>query len=70
MEHRTKQMAVAMAGVAAYLQMEQEAAAEQMADQAKSKRPAIQCGLWGLAGRQSMMQMRNLMELKALGRCR
>ncbi len=68
MENKTKQMAAAMAGVAAYLQMEQESLAEQLAARAESNRPAAAVNLWGLAGRRSMMQMRNLMELKAFGR--
>ena len=59
------------AAVAAYIKTEEEALMAQAAGVAPV-RPGPGTGapmnLWGLSGRQSMMQLRNLMQLRAMGR--
>ena len=64
-------MAAAMAGVSAYLQLEEEACHQQLAAAMappKTQAPQVALNLWGQSGRQSMMQMRNLMQVKAFQR--
>jgi hypothetical protein len=69
--YQEKKMAAAMAAVSAYLQEEQQAAYEAMAlAAAPPKTPRIELNLWGQSGRQSMMQMRNLMQIRAFDRIR
>jgi len=66
-------MAAALAAVSAYMQQEQEAYADALATAVappRAKAPVIALNLWGQAGRQSMMAMRNLMQMKAFDRCR
>jgi hypothetical protein len=66
---RNKKIAAAISGVMAYLQEEEAALAAQSAaapaEQAAAGPPP---GLWGPSGRQSQMQLRNLMQLRALHR--
>lgn len=63
---RKKKLAAALAAVRTYIQTEEEALlmppVEPVAGVAQTAAPP---GLWGVSGRQSMMQMRNLMQLKA-----
>jgi hypothetical protein len=61
-----KKIAAALAAVMHYLKLEEEAAALA----APSQQPAPPAGpaLWALNGRQSQMQLRNLMQLRAFGR--
>jgi hypothetical protein len=63
-----KKIAAALAAVMHYLKTEEEMAA--LAAAAPSAQPALPAGpaLWGLNGRQSQMQLRNLMQLRAFGR--
>ena len=69
MENKEKKMAAALAAVAAYMQREEESLYKQLAAMApKSQAPMPPQNVWGLSGRQSMMQMRNLMQLKGLHR--
>ena len=64
-------MAAALSAVSAYMQQEQEAYAEALATTIEPpKPPAIELNLWGQSGRQSMMAMRNLMQMKAFDRLR
>jgi hypothetical protein len=66
-----KKMAAALAAVSAYMQQEQEAYAEALAAAAEPPAPpAVTSNLWGQSGRQSMMAMRNLMQMKAFDRMR
>jgi hypothetical protein len=71
MTEKEKQMAAALAAVAAYMQQEEESFHQQM-DAAmappKPQAPSAILNLWGQSGRQSMMQMRNLMQVKAFHR--
>ncbi len=72
MEANEKKLAAAIAAVASYLQTEQEAlylaASGVDLTPKKTRRPASAANLWGLSGRQAMMQNRTLMQLKAFGR--
>jgi hypothetical protein len=71
MGNMEKKIAAALAAVSAYMQQEQEAYAEAMsAAMAPPRPPAIELNLWGQSGRQSMMAMRNLMQMKAFDRLR
>ena len=69
-----KKMAVAIAAVSAYIQTEEEAlcmqAAAAPADQGAPSpgTPAAPANLWGISGRQSMMQMGTMMQLKVFHR--
>jgi hypothetical protein len=71
METMEKKMAAALAAVSAYMQQEQEAYADTMAAaMAPPKPPAIEMNLWGQSGRQGMMTMRSLMQMRAFDRFR
>ncbi len=71
MGNMEKKMAAALAAVSAYMQQEQEAyAAALAAATAPLRPPAIELNHWGQSGRQSMMAMRNLMQMKAFDRFR
>ena len=67
-----KKMAAALAAVTAYIKTEEEAlcmhAAPGDAAAAKAPASAAAVNLWGLSGRQSLMQMGNMMQLKAFHR--
>jgi hypothetical protein len=66
-----KKMAAALAAVSAYMQQEQEAYAGALAAAVEpSAPPVVAANLWGQSGRQSMMAMRNLMQMKAFDRLR
>jgi hypothetical protein len=68
MNDTQKKIAAAIGAVSQYLRMEEEVAASQFttADAA----PGAPAGpkLWALNGRQTQMQLRNLMQLRAFGR--
>lgn len=69
---KEKKMAAALAAVTTYIQQEEEACYAQMAAAAAPPKsaPAAPVNLWGVSGRQAMMQMGQLMQLKAFGRIR
>ncbi len=58
-----KKLAAIMAAVSLYIQSEEEAALTPA--QPAPEPSSAQMNLWGASGRQSMMQLRNLMQLKA-----
>jgi hypothetical protein len=62
-----KKIAAAIAAVTMYLQAEGEIAALQF-EQAAAAPPPAGPKLWALNGRQVQMQLRNLMQLRAIGR--
>ncbi len=66
-DDKSKKMAAALAGVSAYL-MEEEAMAAALAEQ--TKQPPMQFSPWAMSGRQEMMSMRTLVQLKAFSRLR
>ncbi len=69
MTSREKQIAAALAAVSAFMQQEHEALQEKLAAAAAPPRaPRLELNLWGQSGRQSMMHLRNLMQLKAFDR--
>ena len=59
-----KKMAAALAAVNAYLQMEEQAAAEAAALQAEDQADRQVQSLWSQSGRQDMMTMRRLIQLR------
>ena len=67
---KNKKMTAAVAAVMGYLKNEEETViAASMTQGAPLEPPELpkmpQMNLWGLSGRQSMMQMRGMMQLKA-----
>ena len=67
MELKAKKMAAAMAAVSAHMQMEQEALSQATAHSESAQR-ALLLNHWGQSGRQAMMTMRQLMQLRAINR--
>jgi hypothetical protein len=68
-----KKMAAAIAAVTAYIKSEEEAFCLQAAapDSGAATAPSAPAGptnLWGISGRQTLMQMGNMMQLKAFHR--
>ncbi|MCP4693683.1 MAG: hypothetical protein GY859_36950 [Desulfobacterales bacterium] len=66
---KNKSMAAAISAVMAYMKTEEDAISMQAsiaAREAQAARPPEPISVWGLSGRQAMMQMRNLMQLKGL----
>lgn len=59
-----KKMAAALAAVNAYLQMEEQAAAEAAAQQMEDQAVRQVQNLWSQSGRQDMMTMRRLIQLR------
>lgn len=67
MADNQKKIAAAIAAVMQYLQ-EEDLAALQFASLAAETAALAGPNLWALNGRQTQMQLRNLMQLRALGR--
>jgi len=71
MAEQEKKMAAALAAVSAYLQQEEEALHRQLAAAmapAGAQMAAPPQNLWGQSGRQNMMQLRSMMQLKGFHR--
>ncbi len=67
MAGRRKKMAAALAAVSLYLQQEEDAAAHERS--VSCKKPEIfEFSQWGQSGRQEMMAMRKLIQLRAFTR--
>ena len=69
MEANEKKLAAALAAVSAYIQTEEEALVMPPPEKPRPRR-FDQGNLWSLAGRQGMMQMRTLMQMKTFNRLR
>lgn len=67
MKQSNKKVAAALAAVSAYLQ-EEEAAQQQSSTVLKAFQPATSLNVWGHSGRQDMMSMRQLIQMKAFSR--
>lgn len=66
MAEKAKKVAAALAAVNFYLQQEEAAASEQ---QASIKEPqGIEFSAWGQSGRQQVMTMRNLIQMRVFTR--
>jgi hypothetical protein len=63
-----KKIAAAMAAVMSYLKEEEELTRLQSAPQAAQAAAPAGLKLWALNGRLTQMQLRNLMQLRSLGR--
>jgi hypothetical protein len=63
-----KRITAAMAAVMCYLQAEEELVGLPLAPSAAEVPEPAGPKLWALNGRQTQMQLRNLMQLRALGR--
>jgi hypothetical protein len=72
MADRKKKMAAAIAAVNAYLQQEQEAVAQQAAAMTVPASTVADIGVsqWSFSGRQEMMAMRRLVQLRVFDRFR
>lgn len=68
-DRKRKKMAAAISAVTAYIKSGEELAAMQAAPAAAAapapEKPAAMPSLWGISGRQELMQMRNMMQMKA-----
>ena len=61
-----KKIAAAIAAVTAYLKTEEEMIAMQAADTARAASAMpVAVNMWGISGRQAIMQIRNMMQMKA-----
>ncbi|MBF0226685.1 MAG: hypothetical protein HQK76_14625 [Desulfobacterales bacterium] len=66
-----KKIVAAISGVLHYIKAEQEIACmqamtlPQMPQTVEKEIPCISINTWGITGRQSIMQMRNMMQMKA-----
>jgi hypothetical protein len=69
MDANEKRLAAALAAVTAYIQTEEEALLMPPPKKPEPRR-FDQGNLWALSGRQGMMQMRNLMQMKTFNRLR
>lgn len=69
MDANEKRLAAALAAVTAYIQTEEEALVLPPPEKPRPRR-FDQGNLWALSGRQGMMQMRNLMQMKTFNRLR
>ena len=69
MDANEKRLAAALAAVATYIQTEEEALV-MPPPQKPQPRCFDQGNLWALSGRQGMMQMRGLMQMKTFNRLR
>lgn len=58
-----KKLAAILAAVSLYIQSEEEAAMRP--PQPREEPAPVPVSLWGISGRQSMMQLRNLMQLRS-----
>lgn len=65
-----KKMAAALAAVNSYIQMEEATAAGQHAATPLPKTPESVQSPWSQCGRQEMMNMRRLVQMRAFGRYR
>ena len=63
-----KKMAAALAAVNTYMQQEEEAIYQHTASTTAAQSPPPDLNLWGLSGRQDMMSMRQLIQMKAFSR--
>lgn len=63
-------MAAALSAVSAYIQQEEETICAQLAATMAPPPPAIQLNMWGMSGRQEMMAMRRLIQMRAFDRFR
>jgi hypothetical protein len=70
MTDRQKKIAAAIAAVMGYLQAEESRAAMPAEPVAVGAAASAGLKLWAINGRQTQMQLRNLMQLRALGRMR
>jgi hypothetical protein len=68
-----KKVTAAVSAVMSYLEEEAasiQAVPQEISEPAATLSPAAPASFWGVSGRQSQMQMRNLMQLKAFHRLR
>ena len=70
MATREKKIAAALAAVNMYMQQEEEAVYAQLAATVAPPAPALQSTVWAMTGRQEMMAMRRLIQLRAFDRFR
>jgi len=68
---KEKKMVAAISAVMTYIKSEEEMAAMQSADQIKPEEPEAfseSLNLWGTSGRQAIMNMRSMVQMKAFHR--
>lgn len=65
---KEKKMIAAISAVMAYIKTEEEMAAMQYANQAQPEEPetsSVSLNLWGISGRQAIMNMRSMVQMKS-----
>jgi len=65
---KDKKMVAAISAVTAYIKMEEETAAMQLAGPVRPEEPGAVpelVNLWGISGRQAIMNMRSMMQMKS-----
>jgi len=65
-----KKIAAALAAVNMYIQQEEEAVCAQLAAPVAPPTPSVQSNIWAMTGRQEMMAMRRLIQMRAFDRFR
>lgn len=66
---KEKKVVAAISAVMTYIKSEEEIAATQSADPIKPEEPKVyseSLNLWGISGRQAIMNMRSMLQVKAL----
>jgi hypothetical protein len=65
---KDKKMVAAISAVMAYIKTEEEVAAMQIAEPVRPEEPGAfpeSLNLWGISGRQTIMNMRSMMQMKS-----
>ena len=65
---KDKKKVAAISAVMAYIKTEEEMAAMQLAEPVRPEKPEAPAGfvnLWGISGRQAIMNMRSMMQMKS-----
>jgi hypothetical protein len=65
---KEKKMIAAISAVMTYIKTEEEMAAVQYANQAQPEEPeisSVSLNLWGISGRQAIMNMRSMVQMKS-----
>lgn len=65
-----KKIGAALAAVNTYLQDEEAMIASRQQAGSAPSGPQLQISLWSQCGRQEMMEMRRLLQMRAISRCR
>ncbi len=69
MDNNRKKLAAAISGVISYIRQEEEAARSQLGiSQPQAAIPLVSLNSWSISGRQDIMQMRHMTQMRAFQR--